>query len=131
MWGSVHNHETHAHAHVHTHTELQMLSRAYQHAPNKNSGISLTSFDFNYNRGLYMMRDFLSQQHSYCRCSPEQDGRTLIGMNPVSVQGLGRRLAVGWSWHGRVAVHCNGWRQCRDRCGGDGGWSAGTCENTR
>lgn len=51
-------------------------------------------------------------------------------MNPVSVQGLGGRLAVGRSWHGRVAVHRDGRGQGGNGCGGDGGRSAGTCEHT-
>lgn len=55
------------------------------------------------------------------------DACTLIGMNPVSVQGFCSWLAVGWCWHRGVAVHCDWWRQSRNGCSCDGGWSAGTC----
>ena len=58
-------------------------------------------------------------------------GATLIGMNSVGVEGFGRRLAVGWSRHRGVAVHGERGRQSRDRCGCDGGWSAGTCTHLK
>lgn len=52
---------------------------------------------------------------------------TLIGVNAVGVQSVGGGLATRRRWHRRVAVHCNGRRQSRYRCGCDGRWRAGTC----
>lgn len=55
------------------------------------------------------------------------DSCTLISMNPVGVQGFSSWLGVRRSWHRGVAVHCDRWRQSRNRCGCNGRWTAGTC----